>query len=300
MSNGSRRAPVQRRAVHPARLPRLALLTLAACLVLLTSANHASAVTFAAKPFSDNRPGPSIRDVVVRGVRRSRLAEHLQRDQLERLARPRRRRPRTSNLNPFGRNYLGIYARDGFQFTSAPSAAVSPAAIMVAARGLNGGTGGNYWKVSGWLGNWNAGGGTGGQPAVVSYGDPVYERRRLSCIRCRAASPGHHHPAVTVPPGSGISPRVTGIEVHRAPLRDTDWSWSDVGALKLPVPTPARTIVDLLLDNQEFSYVVRATHEALTEGLMTPAELVDTARDRKSRAGVLQTRTASLLKQAAA
>lgn len=93
---------------------------------------------------------------------------------------------------------------------------------------------------------------------------------------------------------------MTDIEVHRAPLRDVDWAWSDVGALKLPVTTPARTIVDLLLDKQEPSYVVRAAHEALTEDLTTPAELMDTARHRKSRAGALHTRTASLLEQAAA
>jgi predicted transcriptional regulator of viral defense system len=106
-------------------------------------------------------------------------------------------------------------------------------------------------------------------------------------------------PTVTLPSGSGISPRVTDIDVHRAPLRDMDWAWSDVGALKLPVTSPARTIVDLLLDKQEPSYVVRAAHEALTEGLTTPAELMDTARHRKSRAGALQARTASLLEQAA-
>ena len=89
-------------------------------------------------------------------------------------------------------------------------------------------------------------------------------------------------PTVTVPPGAGISPRVADVDVHRAPLRDIDWAWSDVGALKLPVTTPARTIVDLLLDKQEPSYVVRAAYEALTEGLTTPAELMDTARHRKS------------------
>jgi predicted transcriptional regulator of viral defense system len=107
------------------------------------------------------------------------------------------------------------------------------------------------------------------------------------------------HPTVTVLPDSGRSPHVTDINVRRAPLRDKDWAWSDVGPLKLPATTPARTIVDLLLDKQEPSYVLRAANEALSEDLTTPAEIMDAARHRKSRTGALQARLASLLDQAA-
>jgi predicted transcriptional regulator of viral defense system len=103
------------------------------------------------------------------------------------------------------------------------------------------------------------------------------------------------HSTVTVLPHSGQSPHVTDIDVRRAPLRDEDWAWSDIGPLKLPITTPARTIVDLLIDKQEPSYVVRATREALAGGLTTPAEIMDAARHRKSRTGALQARTASLL-----
>jgi len=103
------------------------------------------------------------------------------------------------------------------------------------------------------------------------------------------------HPTVTVLPHSGRSPHMTDIDVHRARLRDEDWEWSDVGPLKLPVTTPARTIVDLLLDKQEPSYVLRATNEALAERLTTHAEIMDAARHRKSRTGALQARMAALL-----
>jgi predicted transcriptional regulator of viral defense system len=102
-------------------------------------------------------------------------------------------------------------------------------------------------------------------------------------------------PTVTLLPRSGRSPHVTDIDVRRAPLRDDDWAWLDVGALKLPVTTPARTIIDLLLDKQEPSYVVRATNEALAERLTTRAEIMDAARHRKRRTAALEARTASLL-----
>jgi predicted transcriptional regulator of viral defense system len=106
-------------------------------------------------------------------------------------------------------------------------------------------------------------------------------------------------PTVTLLPDSGRSAHVADIEVHRAPLRETDWAWSEVGPLKLPVTTPARTIVDLLLDKQEPSYVARATREALAERVATPAEIMDAARHRKSRTGALQARTGSLLESIA-
>jgi predicted transcriptional regulator of viral defense system len=107
------------------------------------------------------------------------------------------------------------------------------------------------------------------------------------------------HPTVTVLPHSGRSPHVKDIDVRRAPLRDEDWTWTDIGPLKLPITTPARTIVDLLLDNQEPSYVLRATREALAEHLTTPAEIMDVACHRKNKTRALQARTASLLDMAA-
>ena len=103
-------------------------------------------------------------------------------------------------------------------------------------------------------------GATLGETHVVLSHESAAALQRLGTI-----IPGR--PTVTLLPTSGRSPHVTDIEVRRASLRDDDWAWLDVGGLKLPVTTPARTIVDLLLDNQEPSYIVRAANEALAERL---------------------------------
>jgi hypothetical protein len=92
---------------------------------------------------------------------------------------------------------------------------------------------------------------------------------------------------------------VTDIEVRRAPLGDTDWTWLDVGGVQLPVTTPARTIIDLVLDNHEPSYLRRAVAEAIERGDATAGEIMDAARHRKSHTQRLQARTAAFLDAAA-
>jgi predicted transcriptional regulator of viral defense system len=131
-----------------------------------------------------------------------------------------------------------------------------------------------------------------GKTNVVSSHESAAALHRLGTIIPQ-------RPTVTLRSHSPQSPHVTDIDVRRAPLRDKDWAWLDLGALQLPVTTPARTIVDLLLDKQEPSYVSRATTEALARGLSTRDEIMDAARHRKSRTGALQKRTASLLDLAA-
>lgn len=106
-------------------------------------------------------------------------------------------------------------------------------------------------------------------------------------------------PTLTLRPDARRYPNFPDILVHRAPLRGEDWDWYDAASLRLPITTPARTIVDLLLDKQEPSYVVRATREALAAHLLTPAELMDSARHRKSRTASLQERATALLDSAA-
>lgn len=103
------------------------------------------------------------------------------------------------------------------------------------------------------------------------------------------------HPTVTIPARERRSARAAGIVVRRAPLGEEDWAWLDVGALRLPVTTPARTIVDVLLDGHEPSYVQRAITEAIAEGVATPALIMEAARRRKSASKALQARTAELL-----
>jgi predicted transcriptional regulator of viral defense system len=126
-----------------------------------------------------------------------------------------------------------------------------------------------------------------GETNVVLSHDSAAALRRLGTI-----IPAR--PVVTLL-ASGRSPHVKDIDVRRASLRAEDWAWLDVGAIKLPVTTPARTIVDLLLDKQEPSYIERAATEALAERVTTRAEIMDAARHRKSRTAALEARTASLL-----
>ena len=102
-------------------------------------------------------------------------------------------------------------------------------------------------------------------------------------------------PTLTLRPGARRYPNFPDIVVHRAPLRADDWDWYDTASLKLPITTPARTIVDLLLDKHEPSYVARATREALAAQLLSPAELMDSARHRKSHTASLQERATALL-----
>lgn len=106
-------------------------------------------------------------------------------------------------------------------------------------------------------------------------------------------------PTLTLRPDVRRYPNASDIVVHRAPLRTEDWAWYDAGSLMLPVTTPSRTIVDLLLDKQEPSYLARATREALSAQLLTPGQLMDSARHRKSQTASLQERAAALLDSAA-
>lgn len=75
-----------------------------------------------------------------------------------------------------------------------------------------------------------------------------------------------------------------GIEFHRLSVADDDWRWwRPEGGPDLPVTTPARTIVDLLIEREEPSYIQRAIREAAARGLASETELLDAARRRRSR-----------------
>jgi predicted transcriptional regulator of viral defense system len=63
------------------------------------------------------------------------------------------------------------------------------------------------------------------------------------------------------------------LELHRDRLSDEDWAWEHADNLRLPVTTPARTIVDLILANQEPSYIERAVREALARHAVAAAFL---------------------------
>ena len=104
-------------------------------------------------------------------------------------------------------------------------------------------------------------------------------------------------PVVTLTTGS--PPHVADIETHRVSLRDDDWEWLDLGSVKLPVTTPSRTIVDLLLDGEEPSYVERSVAEAFRRGDADPASVMDAARHRKGPSKARERRTAELLERVA-
>jgi hypothetical protein len=71
------------------------------------------------------------------------------------------------------------------------------------------------------------------------------------------------------------------LKLHHMQLRPQDWSWERDESLRLPLTTPARTIVDLLLSGEEPSYVERAMRDA--------------ARHRKSNSKTIERRIERLL-----
>jgi len=126
--------------------------------------------------------------------------------------------------------------------------------------------------------------------AVISYDSAASFHRLGTIIPSR--------PVLTVLRGSR-STEMQDLELHRDRLRDVDWAWERTDALRLPVTTPARTIVDLILAKHEPSYIERAVREALGRQLLTPSQLTDAARERKARTASLQARVAGLLEQTA-
>jgi predicted transcriptional regulator of viral defense system len=85
------------------------------------------------------------------------------------------------------------------------------------------------------------------------------------------------------------------LVLHHMQITDQDWTWERDETMRLPVTTPARTIVDLMLSREEPSYIMRATREALARGQTTPEKLRDTARHRKSNSRAIEGRVALLL-----
>jgi predicted transcriptional regulator of viral defense system len=105
-------------------------------------------------------------------------------------------------------------------------------------------------------------------------------------------------PALTVRPEDRSATRANDIELHIAQLTADDWRWVSTEGVRIPVTTPARTIVDLVLAHEEVSYVQRALSEALADGRTSPDDLLDAARRRKSRTASLQKRLRSLMASA--
>lgn len=77
------------------------------------------------------------------------------------------------------------------------------------------------------------------------------------------------------------------LELHTAALPSPDWCWHSLeGGIRVPVTTPARTVVDLAVAGEEPSYVHRALREAAVRRIASAADVKSSIarRPRKGRA----------------
>jgi predicted transcriptional regulator of viral defense system len=74
--------------------------------------------------------------------------------------------------------------------------------------------------------------------------------------------------------------------VHTAEFTDADWQWLSVDGFQIAVTTPARTIIDLLVDGTELDYLRRAISDVYRERGYDAAavELTDTLLRRRTLA----------------
>jgi len=83
-----------------------------------------------------------------------------------------------------------------------------------------------------------------------------------------------------------FQPLDDSIRLFTAQLDPADWQWSAVPeGIRLPVTTPARTIVDLAYSGEEQAHVLDALEEARERGLVSDADVAEAAVRRSSRRG---------------
>ena len=69
-------------------------------------------------------------------------------------------------------------------------------------------------------------------------------------------------------------------------LEPADWKWVNLPeGIRLPVTTPARTIVDLALSGEDHDHVMDAIDEGQSANLLTTDELRDAIERRRRRRG---------------
>ncbi len=74
--------------------------------------------------------------------------------------------------------------------------------------------------------------------------------------------------------------------VRTAEFTDEDWQWRDVTGFWIAVATPARTIVDLILDGTELDYARRAIADTYADPGTATSELNAALQRRRTNAHV--------------
>jgi predicted transcriptional regulator of viral defense system len=95
--------------------------------------------------------------------------------------------------------------------------------------------------------------------------------------------------------------RRSDVTMHTARIDRADWQWTRLGSgLRLPVTTPARTIVDLLLAHEEMDYLHRATRDAFDDPTTARAELLASLQRRRKPGANRRHRAEPVIDQLAA
>lgn len=83
------------------------------------------------------------------------------------------------------------------------------------------------------------------------------------------------------------SSRRHDARMHVAPLDPTDWHYVDLDGVSVPLTTPARTIIDLLVAGDDPDHVERAVRDAFNDAEEAAPRLEAAARRRRARSGRL-------------
>jgi predicted transcriptional regulator of viral defense system len=83
-----------------------------------------------------------------------------------------------------------------------------------------------------------------------------------------------------------FQPADDSVHLYTAHLELSEWEWSTLPeAVRLPVTTPARTIVDLAFAGEERGHVLDALEDAREAGLLTYEEVAEAVMRRRRRRG---------------
>jgi predicted transcriptional regulator of viral defense system len=126
----------------------------------------------------------------------------------------------------------------------------------------------------------------GGSPSWQRDGEPDAVVSHASAARLLGI--GANAPDVPELTQARQRSRRTDMVIHPARLGPEDWAWLQTGSgMRLPVTTPARTIVDLLLDGEEVDEVERTLRRSFADPAAARPELL-AALGRRRKPGAKQ------------